>query len=117
MESKFFSLSLTPVGLGIVLSPLFWHLAFLSAGFGHGNYSLAVALFPIPMLAAVLGKEIGLVAIYLAGIQFPAYGFSVSAASRPHKKRVALILLALHIIALVIVVALDRTGQFLHKRW
>jgi len=50
-------------------------LALFSAGAGHGDYVLARALYPIPMLVTLLtDNTITGLSVGLAVAQFPAYG-------------------------------------------
>lgn len=48
--------------------------ALLSTGAGHGDYSAARALFPVPMLLTLLEGSIGPIARAAALLQFPLYG-------------------------------------------
>ena len=53
-------------------------LAFISAGAGHGHYTFARLLFPIPMLATLLtNNQISNTLIVAAILQFPFYGLIV----------------------------------------
>lgn len=69
-----FGLSATPVAL---------LLALFSAGSGHGDYVLARALYPIPMLVTLLTHNtITGLSVVMAVAQFPAYGVIVAPGGR-----------------------------------
>ncbi len=70
---------LVPVLVGMVLGAVLIYpaamLAIISGGMGHGHYSAARALFPVPMLLTRLTENhIGVFVGGLALAQLPAYG-------------------------------------------
>jgi hypothetical protein len=48
--------------------------AAMSAGAGHGDYVVARALFPAPMLLTLFDSHIGMLSMAVALLQFPIYG-------------------------------------------
>ena len=69
-----------PVIVSLVATPVFLLLGIASAGAGHGNYFLAIILFPFTMLSAVVFNSITTPFMLLAVAQFPLYGVSFGAA-------------------------------------
>ena len=64
-----------PVALGaLVTAPLFYLVALLAAG-GRGSYLPATILFPVGMGIAMLAHRVPYVAVALAAVQFPLYGY------------------------------------------
>ena len=61
-------------GLGALVALPAIFLALMSAGAGHGDYVLARALFPAPMLLTLVEGSIGQLAMTVGLLQFPAYG-------------------------------------------
>ena len=68
-------------GLGAVVAVPAIFLALMSAGAGHGDYVLARALFPAPMLLTLVEGSIGQLAMTVGLLQFPAYGALLAWAS------------------------------------
>lgn len=78
-------------------------LAVLSSGAGHGNYFYARLFFPFTMLLTKLtDNSITTPLIILALAQFPIYAvlIGVNAAKPARAKKIALVLLVLHGIAI-----------------
>ncbi len=89
-----------PVGVSLVLSPIFLLLAIGSAAGGHGNYVLARILFPYTMLSALFFNVISPPFIMLALLQFLLYGMILGeAAERKRFRFVLAIILAAHALA------------------
>jgi hypothetical protein len=64
---------------GLCATPVALLLALFSAGSGHGDWVLARALYPIPMLVTLLtDKTVTGLSVGLALVQFPAYGAFVA---------------------------------------
>ncbi|TPL75506.1 MULTISPECIES: hypothetical protein [unclassified Mesorhizobium] len=64
---------------GMCATPIALLLALFSAGSGHGDWVLARALYPIPMLATLLtNNTVTSLSVGLALAQFPAYGAFVA---------------------------------------
>lgn len=74
--------------------------AVISGGMGHGHYTAARALFPVPMLLTLwTDNHISDLSIVLAFIQFPLYGVLVGA-TPPRKMWVTWsLILAVHLMA------------------
>src|SRR5262245_9711379 len=69
--------------IGLAVTPFALFLALRSTGGGHGSYLAAIVLFPLPMATIGVVGYIGLFALALAFVQFPAYGLILGyAASR-----------------------------------
>ncbi len=58
----------------MLFTPIAWFFAFISAGFGHGDYVVAGMLFPYSLAVMRMHSYPQLV-MALTVIQFPAYGF------------------------------------------
>lgn len=84
----------TLTGIVVTLPALF--LAVLSSGAGHGDYLLAKALFPWPMLVT-LDQEIGVLSLAMAIAQFPVFGFLAGRAYAREKYGPLIAIAALHI--------------------
>ncbi len=68
---------------GLCATPVALLLALFSAGSGHGDYVLARALYPIPMLTTLLtDNTITGLSVVMALTQFPAYGALVAPGGR-----------------------------------
>lgn len=63
-----------PVIVSLVVTPIALLLGVGSAGAGHGDYRLAMMLFPYTMLSTAVFDSITVPFIALAIIQFPLYG-------------------------------------------
>ena len=66
--------SWVPVIISLLVTPIALLLGIGSAGAGHGDYRLAMILFPYIMLSTSLFNSITPPFIILAIIQFPVYG-------------------------------------------
>ncbi len=64
--------------LGMIFTPFAILMGFLSAGFGHGDYILARALFPWTMILSILRGEISTLFIILAFLQYPLYSYLIA---------------------------------------
>ena len=88
---------LTFLIIAIMLTPLMVAIAYLSAGFGHGNYIWAKILFPYTMIFAMIIGEISKYLIALMIAQFPIYGLILGIASLKDKcLKTALFMAAIH---------------------
>jgi len=65
----------------LVVTPIALLLGVGSAGAGHGDYRLAMILFPYTLLSAVIFDSITTPFIILAIIQFPLYGIALGHAN------------------------------------
>lgn len=63
-----------PVIVSLVVTPIALLLGVGSAGAGHGDYRLAMMLFPYTMLSTAVFESITVPFIALAIVQFPLYG-------------------------------------------
>jgi len=89
-----------PVVCSLIATPVILLVGFISAGAGHGSYSLVKALFPYTMLSAAVFGDIYFPFGSLALFQFPAYGIALGYANeRGRIARVAPILLIAHAVA------------------
>ena len=86
---------------------------FLAAGAGHGTYVPAVVLFPAAMLTTLFTNTISPVAIALALVQFPAYGFVLGKTAAKRRLRIVWPLALLHIVLVITALAALRGGAFL----
>ena len=64
-----------PVIASLVVTPIALLLGIGSAGAGHGDYLLAMILFPYTLLSTSLFNSITAPFIVFAIVQFPIYGF------------------------------------------
>ena len=67
--------------VSLIVTPLALLLGIGSAGAGHGDYRLAMILFPYTMLSAAIFNSITNPFIILAIIQFPLYGIALGHAN------------------------------------
>ena len=74
-----------PFGVSLLATPVCLLLGLASAGVGHGDYRLAMVLFPFTMLSAFAFNSITIPFIIVAVIQFPLYGILVGFANVRHK--------------------------------
>ena len=70
-----------PMITSLVVTPIALLLGVGSGGAGHGNYRLAMILFPYTLLSTTIFNSITLPFIVLALIQFPVYGFVLGSAN------------------------------------
>jgi hypothetical protein len=68
--------------VALVLTPILLLLGVGSAGAGHGDYRLAMMLFPYTMLSTAVFDSITVPFIALAIIQFPLYGVALGYANQ-----------------------------------
>jgi hypothetical protein len=62
--------------IGVLITPITLFLAFLSAGYGEGNYFFTKLFFPISMLSTLItGNTITIPAVVFSFFQFPICGF------------------------------------------
>jgi hypothetical protein len=90
------------IGLGALLTLPALFLAAASGGAGHGDYGLARALFPAPMLLTLLEGSIGAPSLGLAFLQFPAYGGLLGWAMARKNYLPAVVVASAHLIAVII---------------
>lgn len=67
--------------VSLIVTPIALLLGVGSAGAGHGDYRLAMILFPYTLLSAVIFDSITIPFIILAIIQFPLYGIALGQAN------------------------------------
>jgi hypothetical protein len=97
---------LTGLLVGIAIEVPAMLLAILSGGAGHGDYLLARALFPLPMLLTLLGPA-ALPIIWIGcTLQWPLYGVLIGRSARERRPRVATGLAVLHLSAAIACLAL-----------
>ena len=105
-----------PFAISLILTPFALWIGLVSAGAGHGNYILAILLFPFTLLATILiehpaPSSYDTWLIGSAMVQFPVYGLIFSLVGR--RKLVAIILGGLHICLFVVTYYLARKWHFL----
>lgn len=89
----------------LIVTPIALLLGVASADVGHGDYRLAIVLFPYTMLSVLIFKSITLPFIVLALIQFPAYGFVLGEANEKGRlQSIGIILAVIHGLATAIIV-------------
>jgi hypothetical protein len=92
--AKKYGQQLKGILMGVAFTPFAAFAAIVSAGGGHGNYTLAKILFPYSLfLTHVSGGIITQPLIALALVQFLLYGLAVSSF---HAKRTAISILVAH---------------------
>ncbi|HEX7706491.1 MAG TPA: hypothetical protein VF701_08545 [Thermoanaerobaculia bacterium] len=100
--------------VGALVGTLGMLIAVYLAGAGHGTYVPAVALFPVPMITTLLtGSVISPLAIALAFIQFPVYGFIVASGPAGRHTRALLTLTLVHVLCVIGGVTALSGGAFL----
>jgi len=83
--------------VSLFLTPIALLLGVGSGGAGHGDYRLAMMLFPYTMLSTFVFDSITVPSIVLAIIQFPLYGIALGYANqRGRFVRVAIFLSIVH---------------------
>jgi hypothetical protein len=86
-----------PVIVSLLLTPIALLLGVGSGGAGHGDYRLAMMLFPYTMLSTFVFDSITVPFIVLAIIQFPLYGIALGYANqRGRFVRVAILFSVVH---------------------
>ena len=86
--------------IGTIITCPAIYAAIISGGMGHGHYTAARALFPVPMLLTLwTNNHIGDLSIVLAFIQFPLYGVLVGATSSHNTIVTSGLILAVHLMA------------------
>src|SRR6266516_1060600 len=92
-----------PIITSVLLTPILLAIAAISGGVEHGNYTLAIVLFPYAALAVVTLDRFfnaTVVMITIATLQFPAYGSLLSIGRRKATERIVAVgLLVLHVLA------------------
>jgi hypothetical protein len=95
-----------PVISAVLLTPFLLAMAAVSGGVGHGNYLLAIVLFPYAALVAVILDHFfssTIPTIAMATLQFPVYGTLIGLGRRWARGGVVVsALLVLHSIATAI---------------
>ena len=85
----------------LIVTPIALILGVGSAGAGHGNYRLAMILFPYTLLSTSVFDSITPPFIILAIIQFPIYGFALGYAyEKGRVLSMSIVLCVVHGIAL-----------------
>ena len=97
-----------PIIISLLLTAILLPVAAVSGGVGHGNYTLAIVLFPYAALAVVVLDRVfnsTLPMILIATLQFPLYGTLISIGRGRVRERVVVIaILTLHAVAASIAV-------------
>jgi hypothetical protein len=97
-----------PIITSLFLTAILLAVAAVSGGVGHGNYTLAIVLFPYAGLAAVVLDHFfnaTIPMILIATLQFPLYGAVISISrGKVSERTVVMALLAFHAIAASIAV-------------
>jgi hypothetical protein len=70
-----------PFAIFFGLTPIMLFLGLISAGAGHGDYFLAKILFPYTLLSTAAFDSIEPPFMFLALIQYPAYGVVIGLAN------------------------------------
>lgn len=102
-----------PLIASLIVTPIALLLGVGSAGAGHGDYRLAMILFPYTMLSTTIFDSITTPFILLAIIQFPLYGVILGSASEKGRFVSTSILLSLvHCLALtaMLLIASDNSS-------
>jgi len=97
-----------PIITCLIVTPILLAIAAISGSVEHGNYILAIFLFPYAALT-VIGLDhffnATIVMIIVATLQFPAYGTLLSLGRRLARERTVIAgLLVLHILAISLAV-------------
>lgn len=97
-----------PIITSLLLTAILLPVAAVSGGVGHGNYTLAIILFPYAALAVVVLDHFfnsTIPMILIATLQFPLYGTLISISRGKVSDRIVVIaLLASHAVAASIAV-------------
>ena len=92
-----------PIIISLLLTAILLPVAAVSGGVGHGNYTLAIVLFPYAALAVVVLDHFfnsTILMIIIATLQFPLYGTLISIGRGKVSDRILVMaLLALHVVA------------------
>lgn len=100
MRSRKFWLPLT---VALIVTPVALLLGLGSAGAGHGDYRLAMILFPYTLLSTTVFDSITPSFIILAIVQFPLYGIVLGYANEKGRPgSMLLVLCVLHGLALTV---------------
>ena len=96
------------VSIGVIVTPIAFFLALLSAGAGHGHYVFARLFFPYSMLLTRWANDtITFPLILLALVQFPLYGaiIGIATSKRPLARLIgcvaAVLIVVVHAIAVM----------------
>jgi hypothetical protein len=91
-----------PVIISLVITPLCLFVAAISGGVGHGDYTLAIILFPYAaLLAAALDPLFNStpLMIVIAVIQYPFYGVALGLSLEKNQLRLCAVgLVVLHVV-------------------
>jgi len=97
-----------PFIVSLILTPILLAVAAVSGGVGHGNYTVAVILFPFAAIAVVVLDHFfdsTIPMIVIAMLQFPIYASLLSISRVRVSERIVIIaLLALHTVASLIAI-------------
>jgi hypothetical protein len=89
-----------PLIASFIVTPIALLLGVGSGGAGHGDYHLAMILFPYTMLSTTIFDSITAPFILLAIIQFPLYGFILGHANEKGRfVSIFILLCVLHCLA------------------
>jgi hypothetical protein len=95
-----------PIVTSLFLTAILLAVAAVSGGVGHGNYTLAILLFPYAAVAVVVLDHFfnsTIPMIVIAVLQFPLYGTLISIGRGRVRDRIVVIaLLASHAIAVLV---------------
>jgi len=93
-----------PIITSLIITPILLAIAAVSGGAGHGNYTLAIFLFPYAALGVIVLDHFfnaTIVMLVLAILQFPGYGTLLSVGQRMRWGRIVVVgLLISHIVAI-----------------
>jgi hypothetical protein len=97
-----------PIIASLLLTAILLAVAAVSGGVGHGNYTLAIILFPYAAVAVVVLDHFfdsTVPMIIVATLQFPLYGTLISIGRGRVRERIVIIaILTLHAVAASIAV-------------
>ena len=100
-----------PVSASLVVTPIALLLGMGSAGAGHGDYRLAMILFPYTLLSTFPFNSITPPFIVLAVIQFPFYGLALGYANeRGRLVSMSLLLSVVHGVAAAAMLLIANEG-------
>jgi hypothetical protein len=104
-----------PFAISLILTPFALFIGLVSAGAGHGNYILAILLFPFTLLALILvahpaPSNYDVWLFGSAAAQFPMYGILFSLIGR--KKLLTSVIALIHTFLFVVIFYLARKWDF-----
>lgn len=98
------------LAVGVVIGIAAVAVAIMAAGAGHGTYIPAIAMFPFAMILTPLTDSISPIAMVVALVQFPLYGWLIARASaRGNGSRVVAVIALAHGVVAVAAYGLIRT--------